>query len=219
MTPEAGPPALAPGRMHEACGPAAAAFAAAQAGLSSYAGAPLLWILAPGGAERPDPYGLARFLDPGRLILVEARREEEVYWAMEEALRSGAAPFVIAEAPTRGRLSGADLTRSRRLQLAAETGGATGLLIIGEPAAANSNAAETRWRASFAPSPGETGPVWEWRLLKNKRGPLGCWRLRWLGPPHATFDSHDPNAFQRPAGAPHPLALAAPGRGRARAAA
>ena len=250
-----GPPALADGRAHEVCGAAADAFAAFQAGLR---GGPLIWILPPprsgwpaAGLERPDPYGLARFLDPGRLILVETRADEQVFWAMEEALRSAAAPCVIARTPARGPLAAADLTRGRRLQLAAEASGALGLLLLGgaaeESAAPRSSAAETRWRAepllsravspnlspvlqpcepppasasfasssfassSFASShpasspfagspppasvaasisertvwgreswerPVWEAPSWEWRLLKNKRGPLGRWRLR-----------------------------------------
>lgn len=246
MTVLAEPPALAPRRVHEVCGAAAAGFAAAQAGLRC---GPLLWILAPDGEgrparERPDAYGLTRFFDPGRLILVEPRRDQEVYWAMEEALRAGAASLVIAETPARGPLSAADLTRSRRLQLAAEAGGATGLLITRLRAAENSNAAETRWRAEPAPCWGQSAdmccdlpsasacaseppPLWDWRLLKNKRGPLGRWRVRWLGAAARAADNsvnqaplrHGSAADRLPQSAPHPLALAAPGGGGARAAA
>lgn len=168
-----GPPALRPGRLHEVAGPAAPSFAAAQVALRR---GPVIWILPPRAAERPDGFGLAAFFDPARLILAEAVEPLDVYWAMEEALRSGAAPLVIA-AP----LMPPGLTISRRLQLAAEAGGggATGLLLLPESALAANDAAETRWRASALPSSPDGAPRWRWECRKNKRGPHGAWAMRW----------------------------------------
>lgn len=172
-------PALRSGRVHEVTGAAARAFAAAQAGLRA---GPIVWITGPTrkGAARLDPYGAAAFFDPARLLLVEAKAPDDVFWAMEEALRSGAAPFVVAEP-----FQGADLTRSRRLQLAAEAGGSTGLSTPPDDTLV-ANATETRWRAEPASDfddveilAGGERPVWRWELLKNKRGPLGDWRVGW----------------------------------------
>lgn len=168
-----GPPPLRPGRLHEVAGPAAPAFAAVQAALRK---GPVIWILAPRAAERPDGFGLAAFFDPARLILAEAIEPLDVYWAMEEALRSGAAPLVIA-AP----LAQPGLTLSRRLQLAAEAGGATGLLLLPESALSAHDAAETRWRASSLPASTDGAPRWRWECRKNKRGPRGAWSLGWDG--------------------------------------
>ena len=85
---------------------------------------------------------------------------------MEEGLRSGACPLVIAETARP-----ADLTQSRRLQLAAEAGPATGLcLFSGSP---STNASESRWRCT--PLPGGHA---EWSCLKDKRGRTGSWELR-----------------------------------------
>lgn len=193
-------PALRPARMHEVAGPAARAFAAAVA--ATRAG-PVMWISPARAQERPDPYGLAAFFDPGRLLMVEAPTPADIFWAMEEAMRSGAAPLVAAECA-----SPADLTQSRRLQLAAEAGAEAGaaplgLALIPEPARAN--AAETRWRAEpLAPqtrliseasanaarveptfdaaSPDQAAQLWRWRLLKNKRGPTGAWTISWGAP-------------------------------------
>ncbi|MEO0719398.1 MAG: hypothetical protein AAFZ06_11040 [Pseudomonadota bacterium] len=83
----------------------------------------VIWVSQPprrrsrGASTRLDPYGLADFFDPGRLILLEARQPIDVFWAAEECLRSGAAPLVVAEPATV-----ADLTASRRLQLAMRSG-------------------------------------------------------------------------------------------------
>ena len=49
----------------------------------------MLWCL-----KRPDLYGpglAAHGLDPARLVLVAARRDEDILWAVEEGLRTGAA--------------------------------------------------------------------------------------------------------------------------------
>lgn len=156
-------PPLRPGRAHEAMGPAARVFAAALIGAGR---GPALWICNPRPRERLDPYGLARFCDPGRLILVETREAVDVFWAMEEGLRSGALGVVIAESR-----KPATLTQGRRLQLAAEAGGGVGLL-LGPDNAPKNTAAETRWR--IAPMP---GGGWLWELAKNKRGPVAAWRV------------------------------------------
>lgn len=170
---------LQPGRAHEVSGAASIVFAALQAGARQ---GPVVWIDGRRPEGRIDPYGLTPFIDPERLILIDAPSEADVFWAMEECLRSGAAPTVIGAA---GRA--ADLTQSRRLQLAAEAGaaaaetGAAPLAIQITPQSAQntagSPAAETRWLAEPAPSwvEGRGRPRWVWTLLKNKRGPLGAW--------------------------------------------
>ena len=60
--------------------------------------------------------GLARFgIDAERLLVVTVRRPAELLWVMEEGVRGGGAV--------------ADLTASRRLQLAAENGRAAALAL------------------------------------------------------------------------------------------
>ncbi|MFQ3623847.1 MAG: hypothetical protein SNJ73_09905, partial [Acetobacteraceae bacterium] len=84
------------------------------------AGGPATWI-----EERPEPYppGLAAFgLDPAGLIVVRAGRAD-LLWAAEECLRCAALGAVVAVLPA------LDLAAGRRLQLAAEAGGALGLLV------------------------------------------------------------------------------------------
>ena len=118
--------------------------------------------------------GLAAFLDPARLVLACPTGPLAVLQAAEEALRSGAVVLVIAELA-----EAPDLTASRRLQLAAGTGGGRGLCLVPE-ARLCANAAETRWRCAPVPCaavPGDACQAWE--IVKNKRGRLGAWEVRW----------------------------------------
>ncbi|WP_145620887.1 ImuA family protein [Nitrospirillum viridazoti] len=101
---------------------AATAFTALLAArLAEQVRGPILWM-----TRAPDLYapGLdAQGVGPGRLVVVHAACEVDLLWAMEEALRCPRVGAVVGEA------GGLDLTASRRLHLAAETGGVPGLLL------------------------------------------------------------------------------------------
>jgi len=105
---------LARGRVHEFRGPSRVALAVQV--MAECAG-PVIWICPSWMPERIYPDGVAAYADPARLICARARRPEDLLWAMEEALRSGAAGLVVAELP-----AAPALTPVRRLQLAAEAG-------------------------------------------------------------------------------------------------
>ncbi len=97
--------------------------------------------------RRRDLYGpglAALGLDPGRLIVVRGRTPTDILWAMEEGLRSGSLAAVL------GETDGIGPTAGRRLQLAAEAGGVTALLL--HPGRGKTAPAVTRWRVSAAPS-------------------------------------------------------------------
>lgn len=158
---------IRPGRVHEAAGSARRAFAAALAGRLA---GPVLWIAERRGCETLCPQGLAPFLDPARLVLARPAGARPVLQVAEEALRSGAAALVVAELA-----EAPDLTQSRRLQLAADSGGGRGLCLVAE-GRLRPNAAETRWRCT--PLPGGSGRH-RWELVKNKRGRLGSWEVAW----------------------------------------
>jgi protein ImuA len=96
---------------------------------------------------------MAYGLDPARLVLASAPRDDEILWAIEEGLRRPGLAAVVGEI---GRLP---MVGSRRLQLAAERSGVTALLLRrwrnGEEAAAERerpSAALTRWRVAALPS-------------------------------------------------------------------
>ncbi len=103
----------------------------------------ILWCGSPGttlDTGQLYPPGLARFgLQAGTFLFVDARREDEVLWTLEESLRSGSLALVI------GMLDRIGLTPARRLSLAARDG-ATPLLMLTSARAPASGATATRWR-------------------------------------------------------------------------
>ncbi len=165
---------LRAGRVHEVCGPGAAGFAVIAAARLD---GPLLWIREIWREDRLNPVGMAVFLDPHRLLVVEAATQADLLAVAEEALRDGSVAFVVIEVS-----QPLGLTEGRRLQLAARAGGSTGLCLI--PEGMGSNAAETRWRAAplYDPEGGDS-TLMRWSLIKNKSGTFGAWDVRWN---HAT---------------------------------
>jgi protein ImuA len=186
---------LARGALHEILGAGgdeedgalAAAFAAGILGRlvtqrSSAGDGMVLWCL-----PRPDLYGpslAAHGLDPAHLVLVQAPRDAEILWAMEEGLRAPGIAAVVGEVGTLAAVA------SRRLQLAAERSGITAFLLRrwrdgGQAARERNlpNAAVTRWRIvalSSQPLPGEPGvgrPRWRVELLRCRGGEPACWEV------------------------------------------
>lgn len=181
------------GRVHEMAGPAADGFAVALLASLGAEGA-VLWCQDGRRGDPVYPPGLAALgLDPGRVVFVACRGADECLWAMEEALASGAVLAVLGEVDRR-----VDLTASRRLQLAAEKGGALGVVfppavsafspaLPGRGADALApNALSTRWRVTptglAAGACGfSSGVSARWRLdLKRQRGGgTGSWIVEW----------------------------------------
>ena len=174
---------------------AASAFAASRAAPMA-AGRPLLWITGQGRLDLYAP-GLAAFgLAPAALIVVQARGTAAL-WAMEEALREPGVGAVVAE------IAAVGLTASRRLQLAAEAGGAGAFLLRSEAAdALPPTASVTRWRVSAvaggaqgaggaqaARTNGGMPPVgavrWRLELVRCRGGRPASWMVEWR---HATGD-------------------------------
>ncbi len=130
--------------------------------------------------------GLAAFgLAPGDLLLAEFRRDEDVLWALEEGLKSGALGVAV------GELSDLDLTASRRLDLAAQASGCTPLVLrLGRRPGAS--AAWTRWQVAAAASGPETHDprapgAWRWQVgLQRIRagGRPRSWLLEWQHETH-----------------------------------
>jgi protein ImuA len=172
---------LALSRLHEFCGPARRTLALLLMGQMAR---PVIWIAPGWQAERLYPCGIMPLADPGRLILVQPRRPEDLLWAAEEALRSGAAPLVVADLP-----QPPGLTPVRRLHLAAEAGSEAArnagrgpvLAVILTPADGGAPGVESRWWMRAAPSPStliEMGAAWHLRRLRSRMEPEAEWRLR-----------------------------------------
>lgn len=181
---------LALGALHEIIGAGpdeedgaiAAAFAAALlARIARHAAGEILWCLA--AADLYGPGLAAQGLAPSRLVLARCRDDDEMLWAMEEGLRSPSLAAVLGEIGTLPLVAG------RRLQLAAEAGGVTAVLLRRWRDAATAarqratpSAAVTRWRVAAAPSqdtgePGVGAPLWRVELLRCRGGSPGSWIL------------------------------------------
>lgn len=191
---------LARGALHEvfaADAGIATAFCALLAGRLARAGGPeammgagaILWCERPRTLDAGALYGpaLLRYgIDPSRLILVRARRDADVLWAMEEGLRCPRLAAVVGET---AKMS---LTESRRLQIAAGESGVTALLLRPRAEAPPPSAAATRWRLSaagdeteteteaFRPAPPGLGAArWRAELFRCRGGASANWTMEW----------------------------------------
>ena len=123
---------------------------------------------------RPHGHGLQQFgLDPARLILVETRNDQQTFWAIEEALRSGA-PAAVGGAAAR-----LDLKTSQRLHLAAGDAGLP-LWLLRPAQADDASAAATRWHIGAAEAARDrfgllTRTRWRARLERCRNGRPGDW--------------------------------------------
>ncbi len=157
-------------RVHEAEGRGRRAFALFQAARHQ---GPLVWVLPSHVPELPMLSGLPEGVG-ARLHLIRPEGEVDLLWCVEEALRAAPIGLVIAE-PEKPL----SLTAGRRLQLAAEAGRTTGLMLTRRDA--GSNATETRWLCEPKAGPKPDSTLHAWRLIKNKRETLGDWTLDWNG--------------------------------------
>ena len=128
--------------------------------------------------------GLSEFgLDPRLLVSVRAADVDHALRATADALACDAVGAVVLE--VWGEARQFDLVASRKLTLAAQASGATGLVLrmAAEPRAST---AETRWivRAAHSP-PGSSpssawgSPLFETQLVRNRHGPTGRWIMEW----------------------------------------
>ena len=128
--------------------------------------------------------GLSSFgLTAANLIIVNTVKERDLLWAMEEGLRSGAMDAVLGEPQVPSP------TALRRLQLAAETGGTTALLLDGVMSDGETGrsigAGMTHWRVGAIAAPVAALDSWprpsRWwlELLRCRGGTAGSWPVDW----------------------------------------
>lgn len=162
---------LAGARAHELCGPARRRLAL---WLAAEAAGPVLWIRPAWHPDRLHMAGVRADIDPARLITVEPDRPDDILWTMEEALRAGLLPLVVAELP-----EPPGLTPVRRLHLAAEAGaearGALGLGLILTPGDGGAAGVESRWRLD--PAHGAEDAGWRLARLRSRDAPPDAWRV------------------------------------------
>ena len=118
-------------------------------------------------------------VEPDRIIFVDLKRERDVLWATEEALKCQGLAAVVAE------VEEISFTQSRRLQLAVEQSRVTGFILRSNPRKLGASACAARWNISSLASEPEEGmpgmgfPRWDVELLKVRNGNPGCWKIEW----------------------------------------
>jgi protein ImuA len=217
---------LAMGAMHEVFAEAGRQSAAATgfvAGLAGRAAArrPLVWVrqdFAEIESGALSMSGLAELgLDPRVLVTVHAADVDTALKTAADALACDALGVVVLE--VWGEARQLDLVASRKLTLAAQASGVTGLLlrVAAEP---SPSTAETRWIVRAAHSPPSApaaaslpaaplmpaapwsawgAPVFDAQLVRNRHGPVGRWIMEW---------KCDERLFEKPAAYPQPVAAA-----------
>jgi protein ImuA len=200
---------LAKGAMHEvfAEGRQSGAATGFIAGLSGRVAArrPLVWVRQDfteieSGALSMS--GLSELgLDPRRLVTVRAAGIDDALRTAADALGCDAVGAVVLE--IWGEARQLDLVASRKLTLAAQASGVTGLVlrVAAEP---QPSTAETRWivRAAHSPPAAHSAwgaPVFDAELVRNRHGPVGRWIMEW---------KCDECLFSEPAAYPQPVAAA-----------
>ena len=164
--------AFVTGRAHELCGPARRTLALAVAAATQ---GPVFWVQPAWMPDRLYPDTVNRLLPPGRLTFIDPQRPEDLLWTMEEVLRSGAVPLVVADLHA---VPG--LTAVRRLHLAAETGAeGNGFAPLGLILTAGDGGApgvETRHHIAPDHAPGRT--AWRLERRRARTDPPRSWQMR-----------------------------------------
>ena len=119
-------------------------------------------------------------IEPDKIIFVDLKKEKDILWAMEEALRCDGLAAVV------GEIQELNFTASRRLQLAVEQSRVTGFILRHNRRPLNTTACVSRWMISHLPGvldddvPGVGFPRWNVELLKIRNGKPGSWQLEWV---------------------------------------
>jgi protein ImuA len=149
-------------------GSGAATLALAVAGQAAREGGALVVVDRRGLFYPPAAVNLG--IDPRRLIVVRPENDADHAWALDQTLRwrGVAAVWCCPES--------ADAHTQRRWQLAAETGGALGLLVRSEAARDEPSWAELRLAVAPLPAGGRLGSGRRWRveLVRARGGRAGA---------------------------------------------
>lgn len=134
-----------------------------------------IWL---GNTQTIFPPALKAFgIAPEKVIFIQLKKEKELLWAMEEALRCDGLAAVL------GEVKELSFIASRRLQLAVEKSGVTGFVVRTNPRSISANACITRWKITALPGeleqglPGVGFPRWNVSLLKVRNGKPGNWQI------------------------------------------
>jgi protein ImuA len=202
---------LAVGAMHEVFAEAGRQSAAATGFVAGLAGRvtarrPLVWVRQDFSEIESGALSMNGFaelgLDPRLVVTVRAADVDTALRTAADALACDAIGVVVLE--VWGEARALDLVASRKLTLAAQASGVTGLLlrVATEP---QPSTAETRWIVRAAHSPPASlwstwgAPVFDAQLVRNRHGPVGRWIMEW---------KCDECLFSKAAAYPQPVAAA-----------
>ncbi len=140
-------------------------------------GGACIWISA---SRTVFPSALKGFgIEPDQVIFVDLKKERDVLYAMDEALKCEKLISVV------GEIKEISFKESRRFQLAVEQSRVTGFIIRNQSRMINPIACIARWRVSSITSepedsmPGVGFPRWNVELLKVRNGKPGSWKIEW----------------------------------------
>jgi protein ImuA len=147
-------------RAHEICGPSRRTLALLAAQNTD---GHIFWVHSHWERDRLLGNGIRPLIDPTRITFVTPKRYDDIMWSVEEILRSGCIPLVIAELP-----EPPPLTPIRRLHLAAETGAqrkkVNPIALILTPGNGGAAGVETRWHIT----PRYNAEKSRWRLQRRR---------------------------------------------------
>jgi protein ImuA len=140
-------------------------------------GGAAVWI---GKSPLLFPTALKAFGIPAdQVIFIDLKKEKDILWTMEEALKCASLPAVI------GEMAELSFTHSRRFQLAVEQSRTTGFILRHNPRILTPNSCIAQWKIKPLPSISEDGlpgiayPVWQVDLQKIRNGRPQSWIVEW----------------------------------------
>lgn len=139
-------------------------------------GSAAIWISRDKNIFPPALVGFG--IRPEHIVFVQMKREQDILWATEEALKCPELTAVVSE------VKELSFTTSRRFQLSVEQTGTTGFIILHRPKNILQTASLARWHIHPMPSdaydlPGIGVPRWKVELLKVRNARPASWTLEW----------------------------------------
>jgi protein ImuA len=155
---------------------ASSAFIAGILSSRIYKGGTVVWI---SSSCKLFPPSLKWFgLQPSQVLFLHVKKEKDISWAINEALKCSSLSAVIGEMPEMS------LTASRRFQLAIEDAGVGCFILRNNPKNLLTTAV-SRWHIKPLHTKVEDGfpglghPRWQVKLLKARNGIPGTWDIEW----------------------------------------
>lgn len=171
-------------------------FVSGLTGMLMKKGGAVLWI---SSSRSAFPPALRQFgMHPERIIFIDLQKEQDLLWAMEEALKCNGLAAVV------GEINELSFTSTRRFQLAVEQSGVTGFILRTHPRSLHTNACVSRWKIKPIPSesyeglPGLGFSRWQVELVKIRNGKPGIWQMEWSADRFCTVFESVPSIFLKP---------------------